>query len=129
MSKNNGKPEDKTVKKVATKRSLSCKLTDQEVLKYSREMSECIQDKQEKEGSLASFSAQAKAKIKEIEGKLDLLSRKVNEGRPQFKHKGRSWKITKIAIFAGFPKSTTRLRIQSIRLPDIGQNAIFALKL
>lgn len=69
--------KSQTVKVVLGKQYLECKLESVEILKYSKELSECISQNAREEDSLNSFKAQAKAKIEELQGRINLLSEKI----------------------------------------------------
>ena len=66
-----------------TKETLTCEcvLTDDEKLKYSKELSESISKKQRADDSLKSFSTQIKSEIASCEAKIDALADKLNSGR------------------------------------------------
>ena len=61
--------------------NLQCTLTNDELLKYSREMSEAISEKTRTENNLKSFAAQAKSEIAERDAKISLYSEKINTGK------------------------------------------------
>ncbi len=65
------------MKTVEVKRTLVCKLNNEELLAYSKELSSALSEKTRQEGILESFKSQVKAKIQEQEAKINLLSEKV----------------------------------------------------
>ena len=80
---------------------LECVLTDEEKLRYSKELSEAISAKARAEESLKSFQTQKKAEIAKAEATINMLAEKINTGhefRPveceikwDFKKKEKSW--------------------------------------
>lgn len=66
-----------STKIVKTERNLACTLTEKEVLKYSKELSQMLSTKNAQESELANFQKQAKAKISQTEGRIGELSEKV----------------------------------------------------
>lgn len=75
-----GKPEKaKQLKRNVTK-SLSVKLTDDEVLKYGRELARAHSDRARIEASLDSIKAEYKGKITEQEGIIEKLSPVIHSG-------------------------------------------------
>lgn len=66
----------KTVDKIQCK----CILTDEETLKYSREMSSAKSKQSRFENELKSFTTMKKAEIQEQETKVLIMSEKINNG-------------------------------------------------
>lgn len=71
------KSENGTQKVVKTKRSLEHKLTKEELLAYSKDLSTCLSDEKRQEDSLESFKSQSTSKLKELDGRISLLSEKI----------------------------------------------------
>ena len=61
--------------------TVECVLTDEEKLKYSKELSENISRKQRSEDSLKSFSTQVKSEIASCDAKINAFADKLNSGR------------------------------------------------
>ena len=61
--------------------NLECILTEQEKLKYAKEMSEHVSKKHRVEDNLKSVSTQLKSEIASHEGSINSLAEKLNSGR------------------------------------------------
>ena len=61
--------------------TVECVLTDEEKLKYSKELSESVSKMQRANDSLKSFSTQIKSEIASCEAKINALADKLNSGR------------------------------------------------
>jgi hypothetical protein len=60
---------------------LECFLTDEEKLKYSKQMAEAFTNKCRAEDAMKSFSSQKKAEIQNLESAVNLLADKLNSGK------------------------------------------------
>lgn len=60
--------------------NLQCRLSQEDRLRYSSELSEAISAKARAEDTLKSFQTQAKAEIASHEAKINLLAEKLNVG-------------------------------------------------
>lgn len=69
--------EKAKVKVVKTKRPLACKLTKDELLAYSKDLSGALSDRKREEENLDSYKAQSKSKTQSLEGQINLLSEKI----------------------------------------------------
>lgn len=69
-----------TKKNQPFKRNLEVKLTNTEILEYSKDLTKAIKDKVEAEKKLKSVSLVIKSEIAEFEGRINALSEKVSSG-------------------------------------------------
>ena len=104
MAKNEVPQNGHKVKAVKCKRSLEHKLTKDELLSYSKELSVKLSDKNRQEESLTSFQSQAKSKIKELEGGISYLSEKIYSEK-EYRETECEWRYD----FKAGTKSLTRL--------------------
>ena len=70
---------DKTLTRKVTK-ALPCKLTDDEVLKYGRDIARAVSDRERIDGELNSVKADYKGKLAEQEAIIGKLSPRVHSG-------------------------------------------------
>lgn len=71
---------ENTISDVVKKQSLQCKLTQEEMLEYSKQMARACHEKKECEDSLKEVKAEFTAKIQGFESQVNLLSTKISNG-------------------------------------------------
>ena len=104
--KNEPKPApDKTLSRRVTK-ALSVKLTDEEVLKYGRDVARAYADRERIEAALDSIKAEYKGKIAEQDAIISKLSAKIRASGYSFRASSREASegaVMATSLASGFP--------------------------